>query len=81
MGLPQLHFAAYAAVVPVHAYVFAVCGRGFAQARIVQGAVAHGETVVEVSPVGRQRLRPGSIIIRNEELGISNYYFDTTLSS
>ena len=59
--LPGLHHALHAALMPLHADMLRVCSSGAAETRLLQGHGARHLAHTALQPVGRLRLRPGSL--------------------
>lgn len=59
--LPGLHLAFFPRQLPFHAYLFGICGAGFAQIRSVQRDLADDKASVPLPSVGRERIRPGAL--------------------
>ena len=56
-----MYLAVETALVPLRAHLLAVCLRGVAQARTCQRAVFVGAPLAALPPLGRARLRPGTV--------------------
>ena len=51
--LPTLHFAAEAAVLPLHPHLLAICPRGTAQIWSCEGSLSCRATYLALPPLGR----------------------------